>query len=110
MAGDGVLPDQLATADLDAFQAVLRFEPSPLTEEQEALLQRAGDRLHTFRSTESLLATLERPLTLEGAAGIVVVPRHQPRDPRAPAIVHLLNTNYDADGTPATSSEISPWA
>ncbi|MCY4022129.1 MAG: hypothetical protein OXF32_01635 [Anaerolineaceae bacterium] len=98
VAGDGMLPDQLATADLDAFQAVVRFEPSPLTEEQETRLQRASDRLHTFRSTEALLATLERPLTLEGAAGIVAVPRHQPQDPGAPAIVHLLNTNYDAEG------------
>ncbi len=96
VAGDGKLRDQLATADLGACQAVVRFEPSQLGAGQEAQLRQAGDRLHTWRSASALLAALERPIGVEGAGGIVAVPRYVPDEPRAPAVVHLLNTNYDA--------------
>lgn len=98
IAGDDKLPDQLATTDLDAFQALVRFEPSQLTDAQEVLLQQGGDRLHTFTSTEALLDALESPLTIEGAEGIVAVPRYRPHGPGAPAVIHLLNTRYDAVG------------
>lgn len=98
VAGDDKLPDQLGTTDLDDFQAVVRFEPSHLSDGQEARLQAAGERLHTWSSAEALLAALDAPLTIDGAAGIVAVPRYQPNEPTAPAVVHLLNTDYDAEG------------
>lgn len=96
IAGDGRLRDQLASADLSAYEAVLRFEPAHLSPAQEALLRRAGERLHTWRSASELPATLSRPLAIQGADGIVALPRYRPDEPQAPAVIHLLNTNYEA--------------
>ncbi len=95
VAGDEWVEDDLLSADLSSYRAVVRFEPSHLTAEQEARLQAAGDRLVTWQDAADLLAKVGQDIGLTGAENITVLPRRQPRAQDAPLIVHLLNSNYD---------------
>jgi len=97
VAGDEWVADDLLGADLSSYRAVLRFEPSHLTAEQEARLQTAGDRLVTWQDAPDLLAKLDQDIGLTGADNITVLPRRQPLAQNAPLILHLLNSNYDPE-------------
>ena len=98
VAGDEWIKDDLLEADLSSYRAVVRFEPSHLSAEQEAKLQSARDRLVTWSGAADLLAKVGRDVAVGGAENISVLPRHQPDAQNAPLIVHLLNSNYDPDG------------
>ena len=95
VAGDDWVDDRLLEADLSRYRAVVRFEPSYLTEEQEAKLKTAGDRLLTWSGASDLLNRVGRDIRISGAENVSVQLRHQPTEFDAPLICHLLNSNYD---------------
>ena len=98
VAGDEWIKDDLLEADLSSYRAIVRFEPSHLTAEQEAKLQEARDRLVTWSGAADLLQRAGRDVVVGGGAeNITVLPRHQPSAPEAPLIAHLLNSNYDPE-------------
>jgi hypothetical protein len=95
VAGDDWVEDRLLEADLSPYHAVLRFEPSYLTAEQENKLRTAGDRLVTWSGINDLLNRVGRDVDVNGAEDMRVFPRHRPDAPNAPVLCHLLNSNYD---------------
>ena len=97
VAGDEWIADDLLEADLSSYRAVVRFEPSYLTTEQEAKLQNAGDRLVTWSGVSDFLDRVGQDIVISGAENITVLPRHQPSAQDSPLIVHLLNSNYDPE-------------
>ena len=98
VAGDEWIKDDLLEADLSSYRAVVRFEPSHLSAEQDAKLKSARDRLATWSGAPDLLAKVGHDIGVTSAENITVLPRHQPGAQDAPLIVHLLNSNYDPDG------------
>ena len=97
VAGDEWVADRLLDADLSAYRAVLRFEPSHLDEAQEAKLGDVGARLLTWRGADDLLARTGGDIEIRGASGVSALPRYTPGDDSAPLVCHLLNANYDMD-------------
>lgn len=95
VAGDDWIEDKLLGADLSAYRAVVRFEPSHLDAEQEAKLARAGDRLVTWTGSAGVFAKSGCDIQVTGAENLSVLPRCQPGNPDAPVVCHLLNSNYD---------------
>lgn len=98
VAGDDWLADDLLAADLSGYRAVLRFEPSFLSAEQEAKLASVGERLHTWQGAAALPQLIQgagRAPAVAGAENVSILPRQQPDKPDAPLVVHLLNSNYD---------------
>ena len=96
VAGDDWVDDRLLGADLSRFRAVVRFEPSHLSAEQESKLAGAGGRLATWSTAESLLDSAGQDIAVGGAPKISVLPRVQPENSDSPLVCHLLNSNYDA--------------
>ncbi|MCY3978194.1 MAG: hypothetical protein OXG23_08845, partial [Chloroflexi bacterium] len=97
VAGDDWLEDRLLEADLSPYRAVLRFEPSFLSVEQEAKLQSASERLITWSGAGNLLDRLVRDIQVSGSENISVQLRHKPGRADAPLIIHLLNSNYELE-------------
>ncbi len=95
VAGDDWVEDRLLNTDLSPYRAVVRFEPSFLTEEQESKLLSAGDRLCTWSGASDLLDRVGGAIRVAGAENISVQLRQMPDQPGAPAICHVLNSNYD---------------
>ena len=96
VAGDDWVDDHLLGADLSRFLAIVRFDPSHLSADQEAKLASAGERLVTWSSAESLIASVGQDIEVRGAPNLCVLPRHQPENADTPLVCHLLNSNYDA--------------
>lgn len=94
VAGDDWIEDQLLSEDLSQLRAVVRFEPSHLSAEQEAKLEQVGDRLITWPDKDKLFGLLPHQICFDGAENVAAVPRHKPTDTQAPAICHLINRNY----------------
>ena len=97
VAGDDWIEDQLLSEDLGQLRAVVRFEPSHLSSEQEAKLAQVEDRLVAWPDKDRLFSLLEPQIRLDGAENIAVVPRHKPTDAQAPAVCHLINREYQID-------------
>ena len=95
VAGDDWVDDALLDADLSSYRAVVRFEPSHLTEEQEAKLQTAGERLVTWAGISDLLERVGIDIDVNGAENLSVLLRYRPDEADGPVICHLLNSNYD---------------
>ncbi len=95
VAGDDWVEDRLLNADLAPYRAVVRFEPSFLTAEQETKLLSAGERLVTWSGAPDLLDIVGGAVRVAGADNVSVQLRHQPIQPDTPVICHLLNSNYD---------------
>ncbi len=95
IAGDDWIGDRLLKADLSPYRAVLRFEPSHLNADQETKLASAGGRLLTWTEIDDVLNKSGRDIHVTGAENLSVLPRCQPGNPPAPAVCHLLNSNYD---------------
>ncbi len=95
VAGDEWVADHLLNADLATYRAVIRFEPSYLSEEQEAKLSAIGDRSLTWSGIDTLLDKVGGDIGISGADNISVLPRYRPDEADSPLICHLLNSNYD---------------
>ena len=95
VAGDDWIADDLLDSDLSAYRAVVRFEPSHLSDAQEAKLQSVGERLVTFTDETDLLSRLDEDVRVQGTDNVSVTLRQMPDSPDAPLICHLLNANYD---------------
>ena len=110
VAGDDWVDDSLLDADLAPYRAVVRFEPSHLTGEQEAKLQTAGERLFTWAGISDLLARVGIDIDLNGAENLSVTLRCRPDEADGPVICHLLNSNYDPQRdryTPLNNVEVA---
>ncbi len=94
VAGDDWVADKLLAADLSPYRAIVRFEPSHLSAEQEAKLRSAGSALLTWSSAAPLLDKAGREIQLRGVENVSVLPRCKP-GAAAPLVCHLLNSNYD---------------
>ena len=70
VAGDEWIDDQLLNADLSGYRAVVRFDPSYLSAEQEAKLQTAGERLVTWRDATYLINKVVKDIDIIGASNI----------------------------------------
>ena len=97
VAGDDWVDDRLLDADLGDYRAVVRFEPSHLTAEQEAKLAEAGDRLVTWSGLDSLNVLPRPDIRASHTENLTILPRHQPDKPDSPLVIHLLNSNYDLE-------------
>lgn len=97
VAGDDWLEDRLVDTDLRLYRAVVRFEPSYLSAEQEDKLRTVGDRLVTWAGIDDLLDLLGREIQITGADKVSALPRRQPNASDAPLVCHLLNGNYDLE-------------
>ena len=109
VAGDDWVDDALLDADLSSYRAVVRFEPSHLTEEQEAKLQTAGERLVTWAGISDLLERVGIDIDVNGAENLSVLLRYRPDEADGPVICHLLNSNYDLQSdrfTPLNNVEV----
>ena len=95
VAGDDWVDDRLLDADLSQFRAVVRFEPSHLSGEQEAKLSSAADQLVTWSAADALIEAAGRNIRVAGAENLSVLPRFQPENASSPLVCHLINSSYD---------------
>lgn len=100
IAGDDWVADKLLAADLSAYRAVLRFEPSYLDAEQEAKLRALGERVIPWTGLGELLERAGRDIEVKGAEKLTALPRIKPNRSDSPLVCHLLNSDYD----PATDA------
>jgi len=100
IAGDDWLEDRLTAEDLEGLKAVVVTDPLLLDPDQQAVLGGAKDRLVTWPDEARLNQLAPQVIGIEGAEGIMALPRAVPGDATKPVVVHLLNLNYsgDADG------------
>jgi len=98
IAGDDWLPYRLDAERLAQFKAVVVTDDTDLDPEQKKLLDRvdAVGRLVRWPDKKHLAELVPPPATIEGSTQVWAVPRAIPGDPKAPAVVHLLNRAYDA--------------
>ena len=97
VAGDEWLPGYRLTAStLSRFKAIVIPKTLELDSSQQKALEAAGKRVVEWPDDAALRLLISEPVSLEGASGVWVVPRRNPERGR-PAVVHLLNRNYDGD-------------
>lgn len=100
VAGDDWLDYRLDSQRLSQFKAVIvakDFDRSPMDQGQKKLLEKvkADGRLLIGQDDAGLAKLLPAPVVVEGSDQIAVVPRTNPKETSAPAVVHLLNRRYD---------------
>jgi hypothetical protein len=96
IAGDNWLDYRLDEAKLNPFNQVIVSEPLGLDADQREVLEQARSegRLVTWKYN-STLSELGRPVQIDGSDHVMAVPRFHPGNADTPAVVHLLNRNYD---------------
>ncbi len=99
MAGDDWLPCRLEREKLSKFKAVVVTKELDADEPQRKLIDevRAQGRLVVWPDEAALAKLVPAPVKIEGSDQVMAVPRAIPGDVKAPAIVHLLNRQYDPD-------------
>jgi len=102
-AGDDWLDETLTADDLAGYRAVLLPTPTALDGPQKQVLDDLAAAGKLFQWAGGKLADeaaffdcLPPPITFEGAEGVIAEARVVPARPDAPALLHLLNRNYDA--------------
>lgn len=96
--GNDLLERQVTAEDLEGCSAILLASPAFLSDEtMERVRKLAGDRPVAEHFGSSLPGFLPRPIKVQGAENVWVLPRAVPGDREAPAVVHLLNRDYDPD-------------
>lgn len=103
LEGNDLLARRVEAADLAGSSVVLRAMPALLpAEARERVAALAGDRPVEDYHGGPLPGVLPRPVGVEGAEGVWVLPRAVPGDPTAPVVVHLLNRDYDPEARQMT--------
>lgn len=100
LAGDDWLDARLTTAQLAKYRALVVVEPLTLDASQNKALDAAAKRLirwnpETGIDDAALDKLLPRQIRFGSNENIVAIARAVPGKPTAPAILHLLNRNYD---------------
>jgi len=96
--GNDLLARRVSADDIAGCSAVIIAGPSLFpAEAQERLRAASGDRAIVPYYGGRLPSFLPRPLRVEGADGVWVLPRAVPGDTAAPAVLHLLNREYDPE-------------
>jgi len=103
IAGDDWLDMTLTPETLAKYKALVVCEPTKLEGDQKKAVDdfaAAGkvilwDDKKPGLDEAKLRTLLPKQIAIEGAENVLAVPREIPGRPDAPAIVHLLNRNYD---------------
>jgi hypothetical protein len=97
VAGDDWLDCRLDADRLARFKAIVAPRDLAMDGPQRDLMEKAGaeGRLIEWPDDGRLESLLPRPVVVEGSEEVSVVPRAIPGDDGAPAVVHLLNRQYD---------------
>ncbi|HPA17191.1 MAG TPA: hypothetical protein PLU30_05555 [Verrucomicrobiae bacterium] len=102
LAGDDWLDARLTPVQLAKYRALVVAQPAMLDGEQKRAVEQvaAAKRLVPWDPKTGLDATaleklIPRQIVFGAAENIVAVPRTVPGRPDAPAVLHLLNRNYD---------------
>ena len=96
--GNDLLEREVRADDLAGCCAVVIASPAFLPEKAiERVKELAGDRPVAEHHGGGLPGFLPRPIGIDGAEGVWVLPRMVPGDAVAPVAVHLLNRDYDAE-------------
>jgi len=98
IAGDDWLDYRLKADEIARAKAVVVPKSLQLDGPQKKLIDRAASegRLVTWPDRAKLSSLIGTPVAVEGARNVWAVPRAVPGDRNKPAVVHLLNRNYDA--------------
>ncbi len=97
VAGDDLLDHPLPPDEL-ALPALIAVEPLSLTPEDQALLDSEAAKGRVYSTVDAALADIKSAASVQDAAGIALSDRVHvfPRlKPGAPAVVHLINWDYD---------------
>lgn len=95
-AGDELLNLRLDATKLAKFKTLIVPPELMLDPAQQKVLDRIPpDKRLVWKDARSLLAAIELPLAIEGAADVWALPRRNLRQSKSPLIVHLLNRNHD---------------
>lgn len=99
VAGDDWLDYRLDREKLARFKAVVVAKDLEMDGPQRALIEevRAQGRLVAWPDDAALDKLAPAPVKIEGSDQVMAVPRAVPGDAKAPAVVHLLNRQYDAE-------------
>ncbi|MDZ8119091.1 hypothetical protein [Pontiella agarivorans] len=90
--GGAWIPASLESDDVEGLESVVVLPP--VNTADKALLK--GRNLKIYSGQQDPMPTSAR-IRVQGAEKVAVVPRHNPLDPKAPIVCHLLNENYQAD-------------
>lgn len=108
-AGDGWLRHRLSQDQLERFELVVIPKHSSPTGKQAALLKRwrQQGRAIAWPGLEKVRQRIRPLVAVTNAEKVWTLPRRNTRRPDAPAVIHLLNQDYDADtDTMRTKSNI----
>ncbi|VGO22680.1 hypothetical protein [Pontiella sulfatireligans] len=97
LAGDDWLYSRLSEEDADKFQFVIVPGPPKLDAKQQKVLNtwKANGKLITWNGLDDVLKRIELLAEVESDHQIALRPRKNPDNATVPAVVHLLNMNYD---------------
>ena len=102
LAGDDWLDARLTPAQLARYKALVVCTPTALDREQQRVLDEftaAGKTVlwdaKTGIDEAALRRLLPKQIAIRGAENVLAVARAVPGKPDAPAVLHLLNRNYD---------------
>ena len=117
-AGDELLDLRLDLAKLAKFRKLVIPTGAKLDPEQQKVLEQVPpDKRIEWKDCCLAACRLEPALAVDGTTGVWALPRRNPRLPKLPLVVHLLNRNYDfaADRTaPQQNLTLAPplvaWA
>ena len=95
--GNDWLEDQLDKHDLRKYERIVKLVKGDVNKKLEHKLEPHRARVVDWDSGMDVLFSNNCPIVPIGASNIVVLPRQHSTDGEAPAVVHLLNLNYDAE-------------
>jgi len=96
VAGDDWLDHRISPEQLARFKAVIVAQNPALDAAQQAAVDQvvASGRLVRWPDDKRLGELVPTPVVVEGSQQVWAVPRVNPADPKAAAVVHLLNRQY----------------
>ncbi|VGO22676.1 Alpha-agarase [Pontiella sulfatireligans] len=97
IAGDDWVVHDLKESDADRFEFVIVPEPTKLDDAQQQIVDTwtAAGKTVKWKDVNDILSRIDPVVSLESDSGIFVRPRKNPDNALVPAVIHLLNTDYD---------------